>query len=98
MPRINQYASRYASADFLREIRIRMVSLGMRYDQDLAEATGIPSSTIALKLKAPDTLTIAQLRKIVAAIAPDPSVALAFLGYSTKQIKGAMEPNDKDPI
>ena len=80
MPRIRQNAQQYARDDFLREVRVRMAYLNIPCNQDLADLAGIPNSTLAGKLRNPDSMTVSQLRKIVQVIDPDPEVLLKFLG------------------
>ena len=80
MPRIRQNAEKYADSDFLREIRVRMAYLNIPYAQDLADMAGIPNSTLAGKLREPGKFTVAQLRKIIKTVNPDPDVLLRFLG------------------
>lgn len=87
MPRINQKAQEYADEDFRRELYICMANIGLRYDKDLSELSGIPNSTMAKKIHSPSGLTVAQLRKIISAVWPDPVAVLKFLGYSEKDIK-----------
>lgn len=87
MPRIRQYADQYADEDFRREILRSLADFGLRYDQDLAELSGIPTATMSRKLKDPTGFTVRQLRQIVKAISPDPKEMLRFLGYTNKEIK-----------
>lgn len=91
MPRIPQYEEQYANEDFRRELYGCLVSIGLRYDKDLAELSGIPASTMAKKMKSLSGLTVEQLRKIIAAVRPDPIATLKFLGYSSKDIKKIMK-------
>ena len=80
MPRIRQNAEKYADSDFLKEVRVRMVYQNIQHDQDLAVMSGIPNSTLAAKLKAPEKFTVGQLRKIIQTVNPDPEIVLRFLG------------------
>lgn len=87
MPRINQKAEEYARADFQREIRSRQGFYDLMSLRALSEATGIPHSTLWAKLKDPDKLEVADLRKLVKVICPDPVILLALLGYSKQDIR-----------
>lgn len=87
MPRINQKADEYARADFQREIRTRQGFYDLMSLRALAEASGIPHTTLWAKLKDPDKLEVADLRKLVKVICPDPLILLALLGYSKQDIR-----------
>ena len=91
MPRIKQLESQYLQSDLLREIRVRRAFLDIPRDQDLADMTGIPLSTLWGKLKEPEKMTVLQLRKIIRALALDPEIVLRFLGYDGAQIKKLKE-------
>lgn len=87
MPRNRQNADKYSREDFRKEILVGMASIGLRYDQELAEISGIPNSTISGKLKEPEKFTVLQLRKVIKAVPLDPGAVLRLLGYDTKQIR-----------
>lgn len=87
MPRIHQNAERYAKEDFQKEIRRQQGEYNLMSQRSLAEAAGIPQPTLWAKLKDPDKLDVVDLRKIVAAICPDPFVLLALVGYDRKTIR-----------
>lgn len=87
MPRIYQNAERYAKEDFMREIRVRQGYYDLMSQRALADATGIPRSTLWDKLRDPDKLEVADLRKLVKTIQPDPLILLALVGYDSKTIK-----------
>lgn len=89
MPRIRQYAEKYSAEDFLKEIRVRMAVYDINQTQ-LAELTGTAISTLSKRMKDPDGMTAAELRRLVRAIKPDPITFLKFCGYETKDIKKAM--------
>lgn len=94
MPRLNQHSERYAQEDFSREIRKQQGYYDLMSQRALAEAAGIPRSTLREKLLAPDKLEVSEIRKLVKAIRPDPVILLAFLGYGKqdlKKIKNIME-------
>lgn len=91
MPRIHQYAERYAKEDFQSEIRQRQGQYNLMSVRSLAKASGMAATTLGAKLKDPDKLEVADLRKLVAAIRPDPAVLLALVGYTGKEIKKFME-------
>ena len=90
MPRIRQYAEKYSAEDFLKEIRVRMAVYDIN-QTGLAELTGTAISTLSKRMKDPDGMTAAELRRLVRAIKPDPITFLKFCGYETKDIKKAME-------
>ena len=86
MPRIRQNAERYADEDFRREVKCRQGYYDLMSMQALADATGIPRTTLTKRMSAPESMTVAEIRKIVASIHPDPSIILALFGYKVKEI------------
>ena len=89
MPRIRQYAERYAEEDFRKELFRRMAD---RYEQisvrALARETGISHSALNIKIREDNTnLDIGELRKIIPLLNPDPGIILKLLGYTPQQIK-----------
>ena len=91
MPRIRQCAERYAKEDFQSEIRQRQGQYNLMSVRSLAKASGMAATTLGAKLKDPDKLEVADLRKLVATIRPDPAALLALVGYTGKEIKKFME-------
>lgn len=87
MPRIRQNADVYLRNDFIRAIRLGQVETNLMQKKKLADASGIPYSTLWKRLEHPEDLTITELRKLVGAIHLSPESVLAFVGYSTKDIK-----------
>ena len=90
MPRIRQYAQKYACEDFLREIRKQQGYYNLTTQQELADAAGMSQPTVSNRMKDPSKLTFGEFRGWVKAIKPDPRVVLAFLGYTSKDIKAAL--------
>lgn len=89
MPRIRQYAERYAEEDFRKEIFRRMAD---RYEQisvrALARETGISHSALNTKIRENNTnLDIGELQRIIPILNPDPGIILKLLGYTPAQIK-----------
>lgn len=89
MPRIRQYADRYAEEDFKKELFRKMAD---RYEQisvrALARETGISHSALNVKIRSDNTnLDIGELRRIVPILNPDPGILLKLLGYTPAQIK-----------
>lgn len=87
MPRIHQNAEKYAREDFQREIRRQQGYYDLMSQRALADASGIPRSTLWAKLNDPDKLEVAELRKLVKTICPDPLILLALVGYTKQDIK-----------
>jgi predicted transcriptional regulator len=77
------------SADevFRKELRMRQGYYDLMTQTDLAKAAGIPQPTLSKRLANPENLSVAELRKLVDAVEPDPKAVLTLLGYSSKQIK-----------
>lgn len=87
MPRIPQNAEKYAKEDFQREIRSRQGYYDLMTYRALGAAADIPYGTLWSKLKDPDKLEVAELRKLVKTLCPDPMIMLALLGYSKQDLK-----------
>lgn len=87
MPRIAQYAEKYAKEDFQREVRVKQGYHDLMSLRALGDASGIPHSTLWAKLKDPDKLEVSDLRKLVKTICPDPLILLALVGYSKQDLK-----------
>ena len=88
MPRIRQYANRYAEEDFKREIFRKLTE---RYEsvsvRALSRDTGISQTTLNTKIRHDNSnLDIGELQQIIAVLKPDPGVLLKLLGYSGKDI------------
>lgn len=86
MPRIRQYAENYAAEDFRREMRSRMGYHDFS-QRDLADKTIMSQTTISNRLRDPNDITVGELRSLNKALGLDPTIVLALLGYSKKQIK-----------
>ena len=87
MPRIRQKMGEYAVADFQTEIRKQQGVYDVMSVRALAEKAGMPHTTLSPKLHDPDRFTVAELRKLIRAISPDPVTVLVLLGYEKKEIK-----------
>lgn len=86
MPRIHQYDEKYATADFQAEIRRQQGYYDLMTVQALAQAVGIPRSTLHPKIHNPHKLDVEDFRKLVPVLHPDPRAVLALLGYTKKEI------------
>lgn len=86
MPRILQHAAQYAEKDFLQDLRSKQGFYGLRSDRALAQAAGIPNTTLHPKMQDPNKFSVADLRKIIPVIHPDIGVLLKLLGYSNPEI------------
>lgn len=89
MPRIRQYAEKYANEDFLKELSHRKVDCGIRTDKELGEMIGVCPSSMSKRKQRPETFAVGELRGLVRVLKPDPVVVLQFLGYSQKEIRKA---------
>jgi predicted transcriptional regulator len=81
MPRIRQNAQIYAEDDFRRALRHSMVDAGMDSQREVADASGIPASTLCKRLNQPGGLTVDEMRQLFAVVRPPVPVLLALLGY-----------------
>lgn len=91
MPKLRQYADKYAREEFQAEIRRKQGEHDLMSVRALSREVGIPPTTLGPKLKDPDKLEVADLRKIVTAITPDPAAILGLLGYDSKAIRKFMQ-------
>lgn len=87
MPRIRQYAAEYARNDFQRAIRRAQAEADLIRKNKLAEAAGIPYSTLWKRLEHPETMTLEQLRLLISVLPIPTEAVLAFLGYAQRDIK-----------
>lgn len=87
MPRILQNATQYAEKDFLQDLRSKQGYYGLRSDRALAQAAGIPSTTLHPKMQNPKKFSVADLQKIIPVVHPDIGTLLILLGYSKQAIK-----------
>lgn len=86
MPRIKQYADKYAVEDFRKEVRVRQGERDLMSKQALAEAIDIPRTTLVKRLTDPMGMTFGEFKKLNQTVHPDPGVVLALLGYTGKDI------------
>lgn len=87
MPRIRQYAERDAEKDFLREIRAGQGSADLMNNRSLSDACGIPYQTLLRRIRNPEDFTLGEIRKLFKVLPMRPAVLLAFIGYTTQDIK-----------
>lgn len=91
MPRIRQYAERDAKTDFQKAIGRARVDADLTQKKMLAEASGIPYTTLWNRLENPEDMSLAQFRKLLAVIPIPAEALLAFVGYSSKDIRKLQE-------
>lgn len=87
MSRPRKAPEEHADDKFRREIRVKQGYYDLMTQTELAASCDIPQPTLSKHLAKPEYFTVAELRKIIGAIAPDPLVVLSLLGYSTKDIR-----------
>lgn len=61
---------RQADDSFRECLRVREAFLNIRSQRELSERTGLPQSTISRRLQDPGSITVAELREILEAMAP----------------------------
>ena len=79
MPRIRQYAEKYAMRDLASHIAGRAKDDG-KTQQDLGDALGLSQSAVSRLFKKPETMTIGALRKLCNVVEVDPAVILNAVG------------------
>ena len=89
MPRIRQYAERYAVDDFWKEIDRCCPLAGIQSDNAVAleEKTGVDHQTLRNYRKSKTEMRVSVLKKLVTTLHPNPAVILKTLGYSEKEIR-----------
>ena len=87
MSRPRKEPEELADDKFRREIRMKQGYYDLMTQRELAGSCGIPQPTLCKRLAKPENLTVAELRKLIGAITPDPLVILSLVGYSAKDIK-----------
>lgn len=87
MPRIRQYAERDAKKDFQKAIGRAQVDVDLTQKKMLAEASGIPYSTLWKRLESPEDMSLAELKKLLAVLPIPADALLAFVGYQIKKEK-----------
>ena len=89
MPRIRQYAERYAVEDFWKEIDRCCPLAGIQSNNAVAleEKTGVDHQTLRNYWKGKTEMRVSVLKKLVTTLHPNPAVILKTLGYSEKEIR-----------
>ena len=87
MPRIRQYADKYARDDFLKEIDSRGVWAGFRTNEDLGNAVEVSATTVGNLKRDPGRIRLDVLRLMVQILKLDPGIVLRFIGYSSQDIR-----------
>ena len=89
MPRIRQYAERYATEDFWKEIDRCCPLAGIQSDNAsaLGKRIGEGYQNLLNYRKGKTEMRVSVLRKLVATLRPNPAVILKTLGYSEKEIR-----------
>jgi transcriptional regulator with XRE-family HTH domain len=79
MPRIRQYAAKYAMADFGSHIKGRIQNSGLK-QADVGEKLGISQQGVSRLLNHPEKITVKQLREICGIVEIDSQVLLKAIG------------------
>lgn len=87
MPRIKQYADKYATEDFQKAVRICQGERDLMSKSALAERVGMPRTTLLKRLKEPEGMTFGEFRRLKEATGLGIGAVLPLLGYSQKEIK-----------
>lgn len=89
MPRIRQYAERYAVEDFWKEIDRCCPLAGIQSGNAtaLGEKIGEGYQNLLNYRKGKTEMRVSVLRKLVTTLHPDPAVILKTLGYPEKEIR-----------
>ncbi len=79
MPRIRQYAAKYAMTDFGAHVKGRIRDAGMN-QSDVADKIGMTQQGVSRLLNHPEKITVKQLREICGIVEIDISVLLKAIG------------------
>ena len=91
MPRIRQYATKYADEVFRKELRRQQGVYNLMSTRALGKDLGIPHSTLHRKIEEPEKFSVDDLRKLIDGLKLNPAVILGLLGYKSKEIKKSLE-------
>ena len=80
MPRIKQYADKYAMQDLGNHIIGKMAEQKVRQHQ-LGDALGMNQPSISKMLAHPERITAQEIRKISTVVKLDPAVVMKTLGF-----------------
>ena len=89
MPRIRQYADRYTSEDFWKEINRCCTLAGIQSDNAaaLGRGIGVDGQNLRHYRNGKTVMPLDVLQKLVTTLRPNPAVILKTLGYSDKEIR-----------
>ena len=94
MPRIRQYAEKYAEQDqknaemaFWKNVKVRCVEQDIDTWTALGEQTGISKSSMRVYKSDAGKMQLGTMRTIIGVIKPDIPTLLQLLGYSEKEIR-----------
>lgn len=89
MPRIRQYADRYTSEDFWKEIDRCCPLAGIQSDNAaaLGRGIGVDGQNLRHYRNGKTVMPLDVLQKLVTTLRPNPAVILKTLGYSEKEIR-----------
>lgn len=87
MSRPRRTETESAEDNFRREIRIRQGYYDLMSQRELAASSGIPQSTLSKRIANPEDLTVAELRKLIGTLEPDPVAVLSLIGYSPAALR-----------
>ena len=80
MPRIKQYADKYAMKDLGNHIKGKMREQGIR-QADVAVVLGLQQAAVSRLLLRPEKIPAVSLRKIATIVKLDPAVVMKTLGF-----------------
>ena len=87
MPKIRQYAEKYAHDDFVKEIGAKSVWAGFQTNEELGNAVGVSATSVGNYKRDPGKIKIKTMQKMISVLRLDPEIVLRYLGYSTQDIK-----------
>ena len=87
MPKIRQYAEKYAQDDFVKEIGAKSVWAGFHTNEELGNAVGVSAASVGNYKRDPSKIQIKTMQKLISVLQLDPGIVLRFLGYSTQDIR-----------
>lgn len=80
MPRIRQNAELYRQEDFIKAVKHAQVDAGFDTSADLADAAGIPRTTLWRRMRNPEDMTLRELKMLIRVLPVPAGALMEFLG------------------
>ena len=85
------YGADEAKSNFKKELEKCMIDIGLRSKKDLAARMNMAYRTMYHRFEDIDDMRVSDLAGLVKILRPNPLLLLRLVGYSTKDIKNALD-------